>query len=132
MKSTVTIAVVNDLQNNKHAVKNRVSFLTDWKEQTEQTTIVIQIYTRPGFIGQCTVSVLLTNGHRSVQINALLDDASTKIYVYADVKIELRLQGRAEKVTVNVLNGQVETFETKSRSVELKSITGDVSMIVNA
>ena len=42
------------------------------------------------------------------------------------------LPHRTEKVTVNVLNGQVETFETKPISVELKGITGDVSMIVNA
>ena len=83
-------------------------------------------------IGLRSVPVLLTNGHCSVQINALLDDASTKTYVNADVAAELGLQGRTEKVTVNVLNGQVETFETKPKSVELKSITGDVSMIVNA
>ena len=37
-----------------------------------------------------------------------------------------------KKVTVNVLNGQVETFETTPVSVGLKSVTGDVSMIVNA
>ena len=33
---------------------------------------------------------------------------------------------------MNVLNSQVEIFETKPISVELKGITGDVSMIVNA
>ena len=67
-----------------------------------------------------------------MKINALLDDASTKTYVNADVAAELGLQGRTEKVTVNVLDGQAETFDTKPVSVELMSVTGSLSMIVNA
>ena len=35
-------------------------------------------------------------------------------------------------MTVNVLNGQVETFETKPIKVELMSITGNVSIMVSA
>ena len=35
-------------------------------------------------------------------------------------------------MTVNVLNGQVETFETKPINVELTSITGNVSTMVSA
>ena len=111
LKSTVTMHVVNDLQNMDKQSRNRTSSFTEGREQTEQTTMVTQSYTKPGFIGQRKVPVLLTNGHRSVQINALLDDASTKTYVNADVAAELGLQGRTEKVTVNVLTGQVETFE---------------------
>ena len=67
-----------------------------------------------------------------MEVNALLDEASTKSYVNADIAAELRLQGRTEKVTVNVLNGQVETFETKPVNVELTSVTGSVSMVINA
>ena len=94
--------------------------------------MMTQSYTRPGFIAMRTVPVLLTNEDRSIQVNALLDDASTKVYVNAGVAAELRLQGRNEKVTVNVLNGQVETFKTKPISVGMRSVTGAVSMIVNA
>ena len=57
----------------------------------------------------------------SIQVNALLDDTSTKSYINAGVAAELRLQGRNVKVTVNVLNGQVETLETKPISVGLKT-----------
>ena len=54
----------------------------------------------------------LKNADREVKINALLDDVSTKTCVNADVAAELGLQGHPQKVKVNVLNGQVETFET--------------------
>ena len=67
-----------------------------------------------------------------MKINALLDDASTKSYVNADVAAELGLHGRTEKMTVNVLNGQVETFKTSPINVELTSITGTVSARINA
>ena len=94
--------------------------------------MVTQRYVRADFVGLRTVPVILQNGGRSLTVNALLDDASTKTYVNADVAAELGLQGRTERVTVNVLNGQAETFETKPVKVEIKSITGSVSMVVNA
>ena len=71
------MAVVNDLQNMDKQSRNRTSSFTEGQEQTEQTTMVTQSYTKPGSIGLRTVPVFLKNGHRSVQINALLDDAST-------------------------------------------------------
>ena len=98
------MAVVNDLQNMDKQSRSRASSCTEGKEQTEQTTMVTQSYMKPGFIRLRMAPVFLRNGHRSVQINALLDDASTKNYVNADVAAELGLQGRTEKVTVNVLS----------------------------
>ena len=94
--------------------------------------MVTQSNIRANFIGLRTVPVILKNGERSLKINALLDDASTKSYINADVAAELGLQGRTEKMTLNVLNGQVETFQTKPINVEVKSITGNVSTMVSA
>ena len=94
--------------------------------------MVAQSNIRPDFIGLRTVPVILINGARSLRVNALLDDASTKTYVNADVAAKLVLQGRTERTKVNVLNGQVETFETKPIDVKLQSVTGDVSMKVSA
>lgn len=37
-----------------------------------------------------------------------------------------------ESVTVNVLNGQVKTFESRPIDIELKSVTGNVRMTVTA
>ena len=77
--------MINDHQHMDKQSRNRDSSFTEGKKQTEQTTVVTQSYIWPGFIGLHTVSVLLTNAHRSVQIKALLDDVSTNTYVNADV-----------------------------------------------
>ena len=84
------------------------------------------------FIALRTVPVILKNGDRSLKVNALLDDASTKTYINSDVAAQLGLQGKTERVTVNVLNGQVETFETRPVYVELESLTGDVKLGIAA
>ena len=113
----------------QHKSTDRDTCLTEGKEQK---TTVTRNNVRTNFIGLRTVPVIVKNGERSLKINALLDDASTKSYLNADVAAELGLQGRTEKMTVNVLNGQVETFETKPINVELMNITGNVSTMVNA
>ena len=94
--------------------------------------MVTQSNIRANFIGLQTVPVILENGERSLKNNALLDDASTKSYINADVAAELGLQGRTEKMTVNVLNGHVETFETKPINIELMSIPINISTMVSA
>jgi len=65
-------------------------------------------------------------------VNVLLDEASTKTYLNADVAAELGLQGHPQSVTVNVLNGQTETFETTPVEVELESLDGSVKTTIGA
>ena len=77
------------------------------KEQTRQTTMTAQDNITADYIALRTVPVTVTNGNRSLHVNALLDDASTKTYINADVAAKLGLQGTTERVTVNVLNGHV-------------------------
>ena len=107
--------------------------VTEGKEQpyAQQTTMMAQ-NNRADFIALRTVPIILKNGDRSLKVNALLDKASTKTYLNADVAAELGLQGRTEKETVNVLNGQIETFETKPVSFELVSVDRKVNMNVTA
>ena len=45
---------------------------------------------------------------------------------------ELELQGEPQKVTVNVLNGQTETFETTPVEFELESMNGNVATKMSA
>ena len=90
-------------------------------EGKEQMTMVTQNTNRSIFMALRTVPVIVKNGERSLKINALLDDASTKSYVNADVAAELGLHGKTEKMTVNVLNGQIETFQTKPVNMEVMS-----------
>ena len=109
-----------------------VTFVTEGKEQSQRTTMSTTGYQRHDYIALRTVPVMLRNGDRSLKVNALLDDGSTKSYINADVAAELGLQGKTEKVMVNVLNGQVETFESKPVKFELESLNGNVNMTVNA
>ena len=94
--------------------------------------MMTQNNSRADFIAFGTVPIILKNGNRSLKVNALLDEASTKTYLNADVAAELALQNRIEQVTVNVLNGQIETFETKPVSFELLSVDRKVNMNVTA
>ena len=55
----------------------------------------------------------------------------TRVQRLTDVAAELGLKGKTEKVlNVNVLNGQVETFETRPVNVELKNVHGNVCVTV--
>ena len=87
---------------------------------------------QPKFVALRTVPVFLKNGHRRIKVNALLDEASTKTYLNADVAAELGLQVHPQSVTVNVLNGQTETFETTPVNVELESLDWNVKTTISA
>lgn len=99
------------------------------KQATERshTTLTSQIV-QPRFVALRTVPVFLKNGYRRIKVNASLDDASTKTNLNADVAAKLGLQGHPQSVTVNVLNGQVETFETMPVKVELESLDGNAKL----
>lgn len=107
-----------------------ISSVTEGKQNIEQTTMMAQNHIRSDFIGLRTVPVILKNGDGSLTLNALLDDATTKTYINADVAAELGLKGKTEQVTVNVLNNLVETFETRPVNVELKSANGKLRVKV--
>ena len=104
---------------------------TEGNVQNQQTTMMTQNEYKPDFVTLRTVPVLLRNGSRILKVNTLLDDAS-RTYLNADVAAELGLQGQTENETVNVLNDQVETFETMPVNFELNNRDGNVSVNVNA
>ena len=87
---------------------------------------------RPDYIALRTIPVILRNGGRSLKVNALLDNGSTKSYINANVAAELGLQGKAEKGNGQCLKGQVETFESKPVEFQLESMNDSVNMTVNA
>lgn len=65
-------------------------------------------------------------------MNALLDDASTKTYLNADIAAELGLSGEIKNVSVNVLDGQMKIFETMPVNVGLESVDGNSHYLLNA
>ena len=87
---------------------------------------------KPDFCVLRTVPVIVKNGNRTIKVNARLDDASTKTYINADIAAELGLSGQVESVNVNVLNGNIKTFETMPVTFELQSVNGRITQQVSA
>ena len=98
--------------------------------KTDKITMMSNTFTRVGNVALRTVSVYIKSGGRELKINALLDDASTKTYVNADVAAELGLHGHPQKVNVNVLNGKIETFETTPVEFIIESLDGNAFNVI--
>ena len=56
------------------------------------------------YIALRTVPVIVRNNSKTLRVNALLDDASTKSFINSDVAAQLELKGPSIQLTVNVLN----------------------------
>ena len=97
-----------------------------------KSTFVSEVSGSAKFVTPRTVPVILKNGNRKIKVNALLDDASTQTYINADIAAQLGLQGKLQQVTVNVLNGQIKTFDTMPVEFELESLNGLVDMKMSA
>ena len=65
-------------------------------------------------------------------VNALLDDGSTKTYINGDVAAELGLEGSTQRITVNVLNGEEDSFETMPVEFDLQSIDSKTRAQISA
>ena len=92
-----------------------------WMIEGERT---LTSHFAPSITGLRTVPVIVSSDTKQIKINALLDDGSTKSYINSDIAAELGIQTVAQKVKVNVLNGNTETFETMPVSVKLESLNG--------
>lgn len=96
---------------------------------TEEATMLTHRFDK---IALRTVPVLLRNGNKSMQVNALLDDASTKTYINTAVVESLGITGVKQQVVVNVLNNRTETFQTMPVDVELQSVDGNTTTRLTA
>ena len=104
------------------------------EEQPEKTksTFVSEVSGSVKFVTLRTVPVMLKNGNPKMKVNTLLDHASTQTYINADIAAQLGLQGKFQQGTMNVLNGQIKSFDTMPVEFELKSLNGLVDMKMSA
>ena len=116
----------NDSQDSKQGAQGPVTEGKQQQPKRSQTTM------RAEYITLRTVPEILMNGGRKLVVNALLDDASTETYIKGDVAAELGLQGESHKVTVNVLNGQEDTFETMPVECGIESLDGRINVKITA
>lgn len=87
---------------------------------------------RVSYISLRIVPVILRKGSQKIVPNTLLDDGSTKTYINSDAAAELNLQGGTRKVTVNMLNGQVDSFQITTVEFELESLDEKVKRTIQA
>ena len=100
--------------------------------ERSHTMMALKASEAPNFVTLRTVRVILKSGNRRVEVNALLDDASTKTYLTSDVAAELALQGNFQKETVNAVNGRTETFETMPVEFEIESLDDNFMRRISA
>ena len=74
-----------------------------------------------------TVPVWLKVNDRKVKVNAMLDDGSNETFLNEEVAGVLGLKERYQTVTVNVLNNEVETFQSMPLNVSIESLDGEFS-----
>ena len=60
-----------------------------------------------------TIPVIVRNGSRSLTVNALLDDGSTRTFLNSDVAAELGLYGERDSITVGTMGGSRKRLETE-------------------
>ena len=79
-----------------------------------------------------TVPLILCNAGKEIQVNAQLDDASTRTYLSKQVATELGLQGEEKPGTVSVLNDTQKTFMSMPVELEVHSLDGKVNQSMTA
>ena len=105
---------------------------TEGKGREKQPTMMAQDCIETEFTALRTVPVILRNGSCSLKAMLCLMMPARKHMSMRKSQAELGLKGKLETATVNVLNGQVKTFESRPIDIELKSVTGNVRMKVTA
>jgi len=112
------------------SVTRGVESLTPVEAQNSQTLVTGTAGCEP--IAMRTIPVVLKSKTRSLKVNALLDDCSTRTYINADVAAELGLEGCLEMLDVGVLNGGRERFETQPVTMTLMSLNNNLQQEVTA
>ncbi|XP_078360400.1 uncharacterized protein LOC144644752 [Oculina patagonica] len=102
------------------------------EERTHTATTGTGAMPSSGFVALRTVPVYVTNHHRRIKVNALLDDGSSRTYLNSDIAAELGLEGRPHELTVNVLNDNQEKLSTSVVEFMISSCDGKVSKLASA
>ena len=93
-------------------------------------TSAVSQETQGHFISLRTVPVVLKNKGKSIKINALLDDASTRSYLNENVAGYLELDGKPVSLSVRVINDAKNVLQSMEVQCQLESCDGHVSQEV--
>ena len=98
------------------------------EERSQITTLTSAQYKEVVSLRTVPAAVWLKSKGKKIKVNAVLDDASTVSFVNEEVVGALGLPATYEKVSVNVLNEIVETFDSMLVSFTLESFDGNVKI----
>ncbi|XP_067667337.1 uncharacterized protein [Haliotis asinina] len=121
--------------NNNDNTQQPQQHLTSNNDAVQVTKITTMSSTKPDkstLLSLRTIPVVLKSGPNRIVVNALLDDASTQTYINEDVSSQLGLVGQVRNISVNVLNGQSENFQTTTVQFGLESMDGSVDLMMSA
>ncbi|XP_071950851.1 uncharacterized protein [Antedon mediterranea] len=79
-----------------------------------------------------TIPIIVSNGKKRIEVNALLDDGSTQTYVNEELCGELGLSEVTEEMVVSLLSGNDERFVTKPVEIFVLPLDGSKKFKVNA
>ena len=79
-----------------------------------------------------TIPVIVKSGHKSLRINALLDDGSTRSYINEDVADCLGLEGEPVLLNGRLLNDTTASLKSRSVQFDLESSDCGVKKAVSA
>ena len=96
------------------------------EEHSQITTLTSAQYKE--VVSLRTVPIWLKANGKKIKVNAVLDDASTVSYVNEEVAGALGLSATCQKVSVNVLSENVETFDSMPVSFTLESCDGNLEV----
>ena len=120
------------VQSEQNSTQVKTPSQSDRKQSESSNTYVTKTENSQSFLSLRTVPVYLSNGNKTVKVNALLDEASTRTYVNEDIAAELGLSGELQIMTVNVLDDNQQTLNTMNVEFNLSSLDHRVQRRVSA
>ena len=102
------------------------------ENKTHVTQGIIDKNQKGEFISLRTIPIIVENNGKKIEINALLDDASTLSYISEDVANELELSGKYETRKIGVIGGQVAEMRCRPVLLQIISSDGNLKTRVNA
>ncbi|KAK2558628.1 hypothetical protein P5673_018821 [Acropora cervicornis] len=100
--------------------------------EPELRTFVTSLSETKEYLPLRTIPVIVKSGHKSLRINALLDDGSTRSYINEDVADRLGLEGEPVSLNVQLLNDTTAGLKSRSVQFDLESCDGGVKKAVTA
>ena len=90
--------------------------------EPELRTFVTSLSETKEYLPLRTIPVIVKSGHKSLRINALLDDGSTRSYINEDVADRLGLEGEPVSLNVRLLNDTTASLKSRSVQFDLKAV----------